>query len=152
MATRGASQLTAVCAVASFLWLSRSVAARPLAETPRLSACLLLLVSGLATLGASFFAPWLPGANGRFDSDRSVPLRKGGRPGHASPRRPRRFFLPVLVAAVVLRLEVLRRVVADMQCAAPGVEVRMGCPLVLCPCSLSHLGRLLGSCLVSLLD
>lgn len=38
------------------------------------------------------------------------------------PRRPRRYFLPALVAAIVLRLELFYPVNHDLQCAVPGVE------------------------------
>lgn len=38
------------------------------------------------------------------------------------PKRPRRYFLPAVVAAVVLRLELFSLVSFDLQCATPGVE------------------------------
>jgi hypothetical protein len=48
------------------------------------------------------------------------------------PKKPRRYFLPVLVGCIVLRLELFHRVSFDLQCSSPGVEV---CSVL---CSLDH--------------
>lgn len=96
---------------------------------------LVLFNSGVASFVVSFFAAWLPGANGRFDEKakrdrRSLPetendalLLSRQSPHSSQPKRPRRLFLPVLVLCVVLRLEIVHRVTYDFQCTSPGVEV-----------------------------
>ncbi|KAK0657160.1 glycosyltransferase family 90 protein [Cercophora newfieldiana] len=114
----GSSQLAALCAVASFIWLARSIENHQLIEQPRLSALLCLLISGVAAFVASFFSLWLPGANGRFDDDLGV-LRLSR---VSLPRKPRRYFLPCLVVCIILRLEAFHRVSYDIQCSSPGIE------------------------------
>ena len=103
----------------SFLWLYQSFERHSLLDKPRLSAFLVLLLSSLISFGASFFSEWLPGADGRFDDGAAI--FDDARP--ILPKRPRRFFLPVLVACIVLRLEAFHRVNHDLQCSAAGVEV-----------------------------
>ncbi|KAB5584778.1 glycosyltransferase family 90 protein [Coniochaeta sp. 2T2.1] len=121
MATSGSSQLAALCAVCSFLWLSSSVQHHPLIDRPRLSSALVLLISGLVSYLASFASLLLPGANGRFDGE--LPTAKDKNPQTNLPKRPRRYFLPAVVVAVVFRLELFRIASDDLQCAAPGVEL-----------------------------
>ncbi|KAK1783861.1 glycosyltransferase family 90 protein [Copromyces sp. CBS 386.78] len=121
----GGSQLSAFCAVASFLWLGHSIESHQLIEQPRVSSILVLLTAGAFSYAASHFWQWLPGSNGRFDDE-------GGslRPASTSlPKRPRRYFLPVLIAAIIFRLELFHRVTADLQCSSPGVEAFL--PLVI---------------------
>ncbi|KAK3383054.1 glycosyltransferase family 90 protein [Lasiosphaeria ovina] len=119
-----ASQLTVLCAVASFLWLARNLEGHRLIEQPRLSSLLILFIAGVASFASSFFAEWLPGANGRFDDDLG-PLKVA----RANlPKKPRRYFLPGLVVCIVLRLELFHRVTSDLQCSSPGIEACL--PLV----------------------
>ncbi|KAK3388929.1 hypothetical protein B0T20DRAFT_447309 [Sordaria brevicollis] len=121
----GGSQLSAFCAVASFLWLGHSIESHQLIEQPRVSSILVLLTAGAFSYAASYIWQWLPGSNGRFDDE-------GGslRPAPASlPKRPRRYFLPLLIAAIIFRLELFHRVTADLQCSSPGVEAFL--PLVI---------------------
>ncbi|KAK0630003.1 glycosyltransferase family 90 protein [Bombardia bombarda] len=114
----GGSQLAALCAVASFLWLSHNLEGHQLIEHPRLSSLLVLLTSGIASFATSFFALRLPGANGRFD-DELEPLRAAR---VSLPKKPRRYFLPILVVCIILRLELFHRVTLDLQCSSPGIE------------------------------
>ncbi|KAK3500779.1 hypothetical protein B0T13DRAFT_502221 [Neurospora crassa] len=121
----GGSQLSAFCAVASFLWLGHSIESHQLIEQPRVSSILVLLTAGAFSYVASHFWQWLPGSNGRFDDE-------GGslRPAPTSlPKRPRRYFLPLLIAAIIFRLELFHRVTTDLQCSSPGVEAFL--PLVI---------------------
>lgn len=91
---------------------------QPLLERPILSSALVLFIAGVLSFGASYASLWLPGANGRFDEE-LVPSQQT----QANlPRRPRRYFLPALVAAIVLRMELIYPVNQDLQCAVPGVE------------------------------
>ncbi|KAH7628622.1 hypothetical protein B0T09DRAFT_267002 [Sordaria sp. MPI-SDFR-AT-0083] len=62
----GGSQLSAFCAVASFLWLGHSIESHQLIEQPRVSSILVLLTAGAFSYAASYFWQWLPGSNGRF--------------------------------------------------------------------------------------
>ncbi|KAK3341320.1 glycosyltransferase family 90 protein [Lasiosphaeria hispida] len=112
-------------AVASFFWLAHSLETHQLTEQPRLSSLLILLVSGISAFATSFFALWLPGANGRFDDD-SGPLRV---PRPNLPKKPRRYFLPMLVMCIILRLEIFHRVSFDLQCSRSGIEAWL--PLVI---------------------
>ncbi|KAK0731374.1 glycosyltransferase family 90 protein [Lasiosphaeris hirsuta] len=125
MASNGGSQLTALCAVTSFFWLAHSLESHQLTEQPRLSSLLILLISGISAFATSFFALWLPGANGRFDDD-SGPLRV---PRPNLPKKPRRYFLPMLVICILLRLEIFHRVSFDLQCSRSGIEAWL--PLVI---------------------
>ncbi|RYP17988.1 hypothetical protein DL765_004207 [Monosporascus sp. GIB2] len=87
------------------------------ADHPQLSSVLLLLVSGGTVFVASVFSKWLPGADGRFDSEAIIkglhtPL----------PPRPRRFYVPCIIFLIVVRLQIMHRVVHDLQCSSRGVE------------------------------
>ncbi|KAK4147803.1 glycosyltransferase [Dichotomopilus funicola] len=113
-----AQHLTALCAIASFLWLAHSLEDHQIIEQPRLSSLLVLFIAAFASYAASFCSVWLPGTNGRFDDDRA-PL-KAKRVN--LPKKPRRYFFPSLVLCVILRLEVFHRVSLDLQCSTPGVE------------------------------
>ncbi|KAJ9151953.1 Capsular associated protein [Pleurostoma richardsiae] len=126
MANYGGSQLAALCAAASFVWLSYTLGRQSLYETPRVSAALLLLFSGITTFGVSFFSAWLPGANGRFD-DEIVSTKA---PAADLPRRPRRFFLPLVIACIALRVEIFNHVTQNLQCSKPGLEVFIPLALV----------------------
>lgn len=112
------SQLTAICAVSSFLWLSHNFERHALLEHPRTSELLLFIISGIVVFATSFFAKWLPGANGRFDDE--VGSHKG--PSLDSPRRPRRYFPTLLVFCIVARLEIFHWMSENQQCSRPGVE------------------------------
>ncbi|KAL2023620.1 hypothetical protein VTK56DRAFT_1777 [Thermocarpiscus australiensis] len=118
-------QLTALCAVASFLWLAYGLEGHQIIEQPRLSCVLVLLIAALSSYAASFCAVWLPGANGRFD-DELAPL-KAARIN--VPRKPRNYSLPGLIICIILRLEMFHRVTFDLQCSKPGIEAFL--PLLL---------------------
>ncbi|KAK3310259.1 glycosyltransferase family 90 protein [Chaetomium strumarium] len=113
-----ANQLTALCAVASFLWLTHNLEDHQIIEQPRLSSFLVLVIAALSSYLASFCAVWLPGNNGRFD-DELGPL-KVTRPNQ--PKKPRRYFLPGLIICLVSRLEIFYRVTFDLQCSKAGIE------------------------------
>ncbi|KAL2199083.1 glycosyltransferase family 90 protein [Corynascus similis CBS 632.67] len=113
-----ANQLTALCAVTSFLWLAHSIEDHQVIEQPRLSSLLVLLIGALSSYGASFCAVWLPGTNGRFDDERAPLKVKRSN----LPKKPRRYFLPVLVLCIIMRLEIFHRVSRDLQCSKPGIE------------------------------
>ncbi|KAL2135520.1 hypothetical protein VTI74DRAFT_8251 [Chaetomium olivicolor] len=110
--------LPSVCAVTSFLWLANSLEDHQIIEQPRLSFFLVLLIGALATYAVSFFATWLPGTHGRFDDE--LGLLKVSRTN--LPKKPRRYFLPILVICVILRHEIFHRVTFDLQCSKAGVE------------------------------
>lgn len=111
-------------------------------ERPRLSSLLVVFLSGLICLGASYASKWLPGADGRFTttpgdcgagllaSSDSDDLVKN--PGSQLATRPRRYSVPILVACIVIRLEIFNHVNYKQQCSASGVEVR---PMFLSECS-----------------
>ncbi|KAK1755273.1 glycosyltransferase [Echria macrotheca] len=122
--TSNAQQLAALCSITSFLWLAHNLEGHQLVENPRLSSLLCLLIAGGSCFAASFFSDWLPGANGRFDDDLASVRSRA-----SLPRKPRRFFLPVLVACIVLRLEAFHRVSLHLQCSKPGIEAWL--PLVI---------------------
>ncbi|KAI1879903.1 hypothetical protein JX265_001524 [Neoarthrinium moseri] len=124
MAGDGGSRLAGVCFLASFMWLYYSLDKQFLTERPRLSACLVLLVSGAVAFGLSFFSKRLPGADGRFDSEAVFKGMKS-----SLPQRPRRFYVPCIILLIVVRLEVLYSVVHDFQCTAHGIEAFL--PLLL---------------------
>ncbi|KAK4229716.1 hypothetical protein QBC38DRAFT_471441 [Podospora fimiseda] len=135
------SQITALCAVTSFLWLIHSLEGHQIIEQPRLSSLLILLIAGLASYAISYFADWLPGANGRYD-DELGPL-KGGARANANlnlPRKPRRYFLLILVVCIVVRFEAFHRVTLDMQCSKSGVEAWL--PLAILACEFLQMPRL----------
>ncbi|KAI1105706.1 glycosyltransferase family 90 protein [Jackrogersella minutella] len=117
MARDGGSRLTAVCFLASYTWLSCSLQRHSLIDQPRLSSFLLLFISGIVAFIASLFSKWLPGADGRFDSDAVL---KGMQ--SSLPHRPRRFYVPCIIFLIVFRLEIVHRVMRDFQCASEGVE------------------------------
>lgn len=128
-------------AVASFLWLANSLEDHQIIEQPRLSSLLVLLIASVSSYVVSFFAVWLPGANGRFGEHTTPPLLAwiaylGTDPRVADdelgplklaranlPKKPRRYFLPLLVICIILRLEAFHRVTFDLQCSKPGVQV-----------------------------
>ncbi|WYZ44081.1 hypothetical protein EsH8_VII_000517 [Colletotrichum jinshuiense] len=111
--------LTALCAVVSFLWFSGNLEKHSLIEYPRLSSVLILLISGGLTWLASFISAWLPGADGRFDERGSGPKSTIDQ---VVPARPRRYFAPLLVFCIFIRLEIFHRVTAQLQCSTPGVQ------------------------------
>ncbi|KAI0126526.1 glycosyltransferase family 90 protein [Xylariales sp. AK1849] len=124
MAGDESSRLMGICFLASLLWLSYTLDRHSLADQPRLSAFLVLLVSGALAFILSCFPKRLPGADGRFDSEA---VFKGLKT--SLPQRPRRFYVPCIVVLVVVRLEILYRVVYDFQCTVQGVEAFL--PLLL---------------------
>ncbi|KAI1774715.1 glycosyltransferase family 90 protein [Hypoxylon cercidicola] len=117
MARDGGSRLTAVCFLASYIWLSCSLQRHSLIDQPRLSSFLLLFISGAAAFIASLFSKWLPGADGRFDSEAAL---KGMQ--SSIPHRPRRFYLPCIIFLIVFRLEIVHSVIQDFQCTTEGIE------------------------------
>ncbi|KAK9420367.1 putative Capsular associated protein [Seiridium unicorne] len=117
MAGDESSTFAAVCFIASFSWLLHSLDRHSLIDQPRLSAFLVLLVSGAVAFALSFFSKQLPGADGRFDSDAVFQGLKG-----SLPHRPRRYYFPCVIILIVIRLELFYRVVYDFQCTVQGVE------------------------------
>ncbi|KAI8959690.1 glycosyltransferase family 90 protein [Daldinia sp. FL1419] len=117
MARDGGSRLTSVCFLASYIWLSCSLQRHSLIDQPRLSSFLLLSISGTVAFIASLFSKWLPGADGRFDSEAVL---KGMQ--SSLPHRPRRFYVPCIILLIVFRLEIVHQVVSYFQCASEGVE------------------------------
>ncbi|KAI1137109.1 glycosyltransferase family 90 protein [Hypoxylon sp. FL0543] len=117
MARDGGSRLTAVCFLASYIWLSCSLQRHSLIDQPRLSSFLLLFISGAIAFVASLFSKWLPGADGRFDSEAVL---KGMQ--SSLPHRPRRFYVPCIILLIVFRLEIIHRIMREFQCATEGVE------------------------------
>ncbi|KAI0144531.1 hypothetical protein GGR57DRAFT_481778 [Xylariaceae sp. FL1272] len=117
MASDSGTQLTAVWFLASFLWLSYSLQRHSLINQPRLSSFFLLLITGALAFLTSLFSKWLPGADGRFDSDAVLKTSPS-----SLPPRPRRFYVPCIIVLIVLRLEIVHSVLYDFQCSALGVE------------------------------
>ncbi|KAI0006490.1 glycosyltransferase family 90 protein [Xylariaceae sp. FL0662B] len=117
MAQDGSSRLTAICFLASFLWLLCSSQRHSLIDQPRLSSFLLLLISGAVAFVASLFSKWLPGADGRFDSEAVL---KGMQ--SSLPHRPRRFYIPCIIVLIVVRLETMHRIMYNFQCTTEGIE------------------------------
>ncbi|KAK0667703.1 family 90 putative glycosyltransferase [Cercophora samala] len=119
------SQLAAFCAVTSFLWLINSVEDHQIIEQPRLSSTLILLIASLTSYAISHFSDWLPGANGRFDDELGL-SSAGNKTKPISqrnfPKKPRRYFVLILIGCIILRLESFHRVTADLQCSKPGLE------------------------------
>ncbi|KAK4181082.1 family 90 putative glycosyltransferase [Triangularia setosa] len=119
------SQLAAFCAVTSFLWLINNVEDHQIIEQPRLSSTLILLIASLTSYAISHFPDWLPGANGRFDDELGL-SSTGNKTKPISqrnfPKKPRRYFVLILIVCIILRLESFHRVTADLQCSKPGLE------------------------------
>ncbi|KAK4202501.1 family 90 putative glycosyltransferase [Triangularia verruculosa] len=119
------SQLAALCAVTSFLWLINSVEDHQIVEQPRLSSTLILLIASFTSYAISHFSAWLPGANGRFDDELGL-SSTGNKTKPISqrnlPKKPRRYFVLILIICIILRLESFHRVTADLQCSKPGLE------------------------------
>ncbi|KAL0935059.1 capsular associated protein [Colletotrichum truncatum] len=111
--------LTAICVVVSFSWISYNFERHALVEWPRLSSVLIFVISGALTWLASYLSKWLPGADGRFDESKES-LKGTFEP--SIPARPRRYFIPLLVFLIFLRLELFHRVTAQLQCSTPGVQ------------------------------
>ncbi|WQF87485.1 hypothetical protein CDEST_12499 [Colletotrichum destructivum] len=120
--------LTTVCAVGSFLWISSNFEGHSLIVYPRLSSVLILLISGGLTWLASYVAAWLPGADGRFDEPGSDSQRAIEQ---TIPARPRRYFAPLLIFCIFLRLEVFYRVNSQLQCSTPGIQSFLSLYLVM---------------------
>ncbi|KAI6496281.1 hypothetical protein MCOR13_007061 [Pyricularia oryzae] len=120
--------LTYVAACASFFWITYGFNNPNLIGLPRLSFVLVCLVGCCgAHLGASQISRWLPGASGRFDthnSENEVLTTKSSYAG--LPQRPRRYFIPLLVGLIVLRLEIFLGI--EHQCTLPGFEALL--PLI----------------------
>ncbi|KAI2638381.1 hypothetical protein GGS21DRAFT_507961 [Xylaria nigripes] len=117
MALDNGTRLTSFWFLASFIWLSYSLNRHTLFNQPRLSSFLLLLISGSLAFATSLFAKWLPGADGRFDSDAVL---KASSP--SLPPRPHRISIPWIISLIVLRLEFSYIVLRDFQCSKPNVE------------------------------
>jgi hypothetical protein len=126
MAHDAAVHLTALCAVLSFFWLSNSVEKHELMERPRLSSVFVLAIAGALCFGAGHFSSWLPGGDGRFDKDDALKHTK-----QPTPKRPRRFFFPVIVVCILLRLELFYYTSSQQQCTSAGVESFL-CLLLVC--------------------
>ncbi|KAL2754957.1 glycosyltransferase family 90 protein [Sodiomyces alcalophilus JCM 7366] len=119
MAQHARIQSTALCAVISFIWISTTLETHTLNQWPRLSSFLILLLSAGLSWIVSYLSPWLPGSNGRFNE--KSPLLSDESPPSV-PKRPRRYFVPVVVLCIVVRLELFHQVAAKIQCSTPGVE------------------------------
>ncbi|KAI1091646.1 glycosyltransferase family 90 protein [Rostrohypoxylon terebratum] len=117
MARDGGSRLTAVCFLTSYIWLSCSLQRHSLIDQPQLSSFLLLFISGLIAFVASLFSKWLPGADGRFDSEAAI---KGTQ--SSLPHRPRLFYKPCIIILIVLRIEIVQIILPFFQCATEGIE------------------------------
>ncbi|KAI0548384.1 hypothetical protein F4679DRAFT_322370 [Xylaria curta] len=117
MAPDSGLRSTGVWFLISFSWLSFSLQRHTLISQPRLSSFLLLLISGLSAFAVSLFSKWLPGADGRFDSDAVLKASSS-----SLPSRPRRFYIPCIIFLVVIRLELSYRSLHDFQCSAAGIE------------------------------
>lgn len=124
----GGSQLALLCALSSFLYIYGNIGRHSLLERPRISEVLILLISGVVSLVASFVCKFFPGGPGRFDDgiryDRVEEPSPAGLPG-----RPRRYFWYLLLPLIVLRLELFRWLRFRLQCTEPGVECLL--PLLL---------------------
>ncbi|KAH7321396.1 glycosyltransferase family 90 protein [Stachybotrys elegans] len=130
-AQSAAAQLTALCAVASFVYISHSLERHSLTERPRLSILLVLLLSGCLCFLSSFFLGCIPSVN-RYQSlddggpdDLSNPPETKTKPKTSAihmPNRPRKWSIPIVIFCIVLRLEAFHRVNYAQQCSAPGVE------------------------------
>ncbi|PNP51881.1 hypothetical protein THARTR1_07650 [Trichoderma harzianum] len=116
MARYLAVQLSALCSVLSFVYISHSLERHSL--------------TGLICYGLSAAAKFVPGADGRFVSGAGDDTILGvasdeallkGFSAHL-PNRPRRWSLPVLIFTIVLRLEAFHLVNKQQQCASPGLE------------------------------
>lgn len=115
------SQLALLCALTSFFYLYDNIGRHPLLERPRISEVLICLISGLVTLAVSLVSRWLPGTSGRFDNDIAYSkLGEQEKSGHHS--RPRRYFWPLLLILIALRLELSRWLQFRLLCNKPGVE------------------------------
>lgn len=100
-----------------------------------MSSILVLLLSGIICFLASSLSRWVPYANERYVSH-SPASEQGGllsqldhdvessRTNVSMPDRPKRYFLPLIVSCVVIRLEIFYRVTALGQCSTLGIEVR----------------------------
>ncbi|KAG7136804.1 hypothetical protein HYQ45_005740 [Verticillium longisporum] len=52
-------------------------------------------------------------------------LRRQIRSEHAPlslPRRPRRYFIPIIVFCIIIRIELFHQTAAKIQCSVPGIE------------------------------
>ncbi|KAI1751872.1 hypothetical protein F4782DRAFT_503445 [Xylaria castorea] len=117
MAPDSGLRLTGVWFLTSFIWLSYSLQRHTLISQPRLSSFLLLFISGLSAFAVSLFSRWLPGADGRFDSDAVLKASSS-----SLPPRPRRFYVPCIIFLIILRLELSYGSLRDFQCSVVGVE------------------------------
>ncbi|KAI1436797.1 hypothetical protein GGR50DRAFT_648316 [Xylaria sp. CBS 124048] len=117
MAPDNGSRLAGIWFLASFVWLYCSLDRHTLISQPRLSSVFLLLVSGSFVFAASLFSKWLPGADGRFDSDAVLKASSS-----SLPPRPRRIYIPCIIVLLILRLEFSYVVVRDFQCSQASVE------------------------------
>ena len=95
----------------------------------------LLLASGFSFL-AAYATKWVPGSSGRFNSSTAheqeesllghgPAARRTQEAGSWVASRPKKWYLPVVIMCIVLRLEASHAVNARQQCSTPGVEVCM---------------------------
>ncbi|KAI0390292.1 hypothetical protein F5Y17DRAFT_72216 [Xylariaceae sp. FL0594] len=124
MPSDNGTRLTGIWFLAAFILLSYSWQGNSLISTPRLSSFSLLFISGAVAFGTSLFSKWLPGADGRFDSDAVLKASSS-----SLPPRPRRYYIPCIIILILLRLEVSYRVLQDYQCSVSGLEAFL--PLLL---------------------
>ncbi|KAI1811832.1 hypothetical protein GGS20DRAFT_561067 [Poronia punctata] len=117
MASDNGTRLTGIWFLASFIWLSYSLQGNFLFNTPRLSSFSLLLISGGVAFATSLFSKWLPGADGRFDSDAVLKASSS-----SLPPRPRRWYIPCIIVLILVRLEFSYRILQDQQCSVAGLE------------------------------
>ncbi|VUC30014.1 unnamed protein product [Clonostachys rosea] len=134
MARRGLP-LIALCTLLSFAYIHESLEKHWLAEHPRLSSALTLLLSGFFCSVLSFFTRLIPGAEDRIvydthQSEDNVGLLSTSSPLESKfkdtrpplPERPDQLSLPILVVLIVVRLESLHAVNLQRQCATTGIE------------------------------
>ncbi|KAM7188735.1 glycosyltransferase [Naviculisporaceae sp. PSN 640] len=112
------NEFAALCAVSSFLRLFYSLQGHILADQPRLSSLLLLLIASLSSFIASFIPQWIRRYKGKFEDD--LQLRGDGHDSHSD--KPHKRFLIILIVSIITRLELFHRVSEDLQCSAPGIE------------------------------
>ncbi|RXG49503.1 hypothetical protein VDGE_06808 [Verticillium dahliae] len=125
MAQNGRLHLTALCAVTSFIWISYNFEHHTLNQRPRYALAIVLLLSAGLTWLVSYSSKWLPGSDARFDEktpDQTSALSSSEHAPLSLPRRPRRYFIPIIVFCIIIRIELFHQTAAKIQCSVPGIE------------------------------
>ncbi|KAM0329156.1 hypothetical protein ACHAQA_004452 [Verticillium albo-atrum] len=94
-------------------------------EWPRYSLAVVLLLSSGLTWLVSYFSKWLPGSDARFDEKTPGQTSAFSTKDYAPlslPRRPRRYFVPIIVFCIIIRIELFHQTTAKLQCSTPGIE------------------------------